>query len=146
MSSTANLTQLLNIGKSQLGIEDDVWREQILPRFGGQADASGRISLKSLSAEQQNALLMELKEKGFKVTVKDGKGKRARTRTPRERKIWAMWLAMADKGIVRQRSERALCRWIKQHQKIEVDSLSWLNGEQLNAVIESLKQWQERAE
>ncbi|HGC3396096.1 TPA: regulatory protein GemA, partial [Escherichia coli] len=62
---------------------------------------------------------------------------------PQSRKIRALWLEMAAAGIVRDRSENALARWIKR--ETGISALRWLSTEQAGSVIEKLKKWQHRA-
>ena len=126
------LQQLINIAKSKLQIDDEIWRGEILPRFGGKPDASGRVSLKSLSRRKQTELLRELENKGFQNTAKNEDWRR-----PRLQKIRAMWGVMAEAGIVRHAG--ALGVWAKT--VVGVDKLEWASAAQLDAVIEGLKSW-----
>ncbi len=50
---------------------------------------------------------------------------------------------MAAAGIVRDRSEQALARWVKR--ETGISALRWLSNEQASGVIEKLKKWQHRA-
>lgn len=85
-----------------------------------------------------------MKKKGFHISP----AKKAQSRLPlddhpQSRKIRALWLEMADAGIVRDRSEQALARWVKR--ETGVSALRWLSNEQASHVIEKLKKWQHRA-
>jgi len=64
----AQLLKLINIGRAKLGWDDDVYRPTLL-RFGGRPDAEGRVSLKSLSFQQQQDLLEYMRKQGFKPAV-----------------------------------------------------------------------------
>ncbi|MFN0182267.1 MAG: phage protein GemA/Gp16 family protein [Aquabacterium sp.] len=58
---------------------------------------------------------------------------------PVERKMWALWMQLADAGMVQQRSMAALEAYCKR--QTGVDRLAWLNGRQQDLVVESLKRW-----
>ena len=57
-------------------------------------------------------------------------------------KIRALWLTLADAGMVRNRSEAALAAYVKRQTGVE--ALQWLQPAQASAVIESLKKWLSR--
>lgn len=58
------------------------------------------------------------------------------------KKIRALWLDMAETGIVKNPSEAALAAYVKR--LTGVDTLQWLSTEQASTVIETLKKWQKR--
>jgi len=65
--------------------------------------------------------------------------------------IRALWIQMADKGIVRDGSEDTLIHWVKRTTSklnggIGVDSLEWLARDEkmTGKVINALKQWNKR--
>lgn len=60
----AQLIKVINVGRAQLGWDDDLYRST-LARFGGTADADGRVSLKTLDDGQMTALLAHLRGAGF---------------------------------------------------------------------------------
>ncbi len=60
--------RLINVGRGQLKWDEDLYR-QTLSRFGGKADADGRVSLKSLSVSQMQQLLEHMRKAGFKNQV-----------------------------------------------------------------------------
>ena len=61
----AQLIRLINVGRAKLGWDEDLYRA-LLARFGGQADADGRVSLKSLTDGQMQALLDHQRTSGFR--------------------------------------------------------------------------------
>jgi phage gp16-like protein len=64
---------------------------------------------------------------------------RPQAQDPQSRKIRALWLALADAGKVRDRSEAALAAYVQR--QTGVGALQWLSVGKGSAVIESLKQW-----
>jgi len=60
----AQLIKVINVGRAQLGWDDDLYRST-LARFGGQPDADGRVSLKTLDGVQMTALLAHMRSAGF---------------------------------------------------------------------------------
>lgn len=129
--------QLINIARQKLGIDDETWRGQILPRFGGKPDQDGRISLKSLTPTARGKLLKELEGKGFNNTAKQ-----TDWRGPYIMKITTIWRLMAANGVVRNPSQTALNAWAK---KVSgVDKLEWASAEKLRSLIEALKSWAQR--
>lgn len=65
------------------------------------------------------------------------------------RKIWALWQALHDAGVVRDPSEAALNSYVKRMTRRGkafngVDCYRWLNHYQASGIIEALKQWQQR--
>lgn len=59
-----------------------------------------------------------------------------------ERKMWSLWMELADAGLVESRTMPALNAWVKR--TTQVDRIEWLNGAQAYTVVESLKRWLER--
>ena len=93
----------------------------------GMTDEEYRGLLSSVTA------LAALRKAGFRTTA-----------DPQIRKIKSLWYEMHDLGIVRNRSDQAIetyIRRITRAQKIE-----WCSVEQLQLVIETLKNWVDRIE
>jgi hypothetical protein len=131
--STDKKIQIANIERAKAKIDDDVWRTQILPRFGAVADADGRVSLKSVPANRLDDLIAELRSKS---------GINSDWRIPKITKIKTVWSLLHEAGIVRNGSDRALRAWAKKVAK--VDRLEWATSAKLDAVIESQKAWAKR--
>ena len=62
----AQLMRLINVGRAKLGWDEDLYR-QTLANFGGTADATGKVSLKSLRVGQMQQLLEHMRKAGFKA-------------------------------------------------------------------------------
>lgn len=65
--NTIQAIKLINIGRAKLGWDEDLYRSALLVH-GGTPDASGRVSLKSLSLAQMAALLAHMRRCGFAPT------------------------------------------------------------------------------
>lgn len=135
--------QLLAIGKAQLGWDEEFYRGIWLPLQGATKDADGRYSASTMSIGQLSKAVERMKECGFRP-----KSKRKFShdnpdwRAPRIDKLTAMWIAMAEAGVVGDKSRAALEHWCKRYHK--KDRLQWASSKELNACIEQLKAWAKR--
>jgi hypothetical protein len=59
--------------------------------------------------------------------------------SPVQRKMWSLWQQLADAGCVKNRRMPALLAFVKR--QTQVDRLEWLNAQQEDLVVESLKRW-----
>jgi phage gp16-like protein len=59
-----------------------------------------------------------------------------------QRKVWSLWMQLADKGLVTARTMAAINTWVAR--QTGVDRLEWLTAAQEALVVESLKQWLQR--
>ncbi|WP_197062196.1 MULTISPECIES: gp16 family protein [unclassified Serratia (in: enterobacteria)] len=135
--SKPKLIQLIHIASSELKLDKDTYSQMLLT-------LTGKTSTRDMDVPQLTKVLKSLKGKGFKVRpAKKARAQHPLDDSPQSKKIRALWLEMADQGIVRDSSEQALARWIKR--ETGVDSLQWLEPEQASSAIEKLKQWQHRA-
>ena len=62
--------------------------------------------------------------------------------TPLQRKMWSLWMQLADAGLIDNRKMPALLTYVTR--QTGVDRLEWLNDKQADLVIESLKAWLKR--
>ena len=90
----AQLLKLINIGRAQLGWDDDVYRPTLL-RFGGRPDARGHVSLKSLTVQQQRDLLDYMRSQGFKPLAP---GRPKNTDADRRRELKKIEALLTDAG------------------------------------------------
>ena len=137
MRDRQRLIQLIHIAKNKLQLDEDTYRQML-------QGLTGKASTKSMDVSDLNKVLDAMKKKGFRISP----AKKAQYRLPlddhtQSRKIRALWLEMAAAGIVRDRSEQALARWVKR--ETGISALRWLSNEQASGVIEKLKKWQHRA-
>lgn len=131
--------QLIHIAKQQLGLDDETYRAMLWTvarvKSSTELDFAGR-----------KKVLDHLKACGFKVRssnkaegAKRAQPSRALAADPESKKIRALWLMLFDLGAVKNPSEAALNAYVKRLTK--VDDLHWINGEQAETVIETLKKW-----
>ncbi|WP_038907920.1 gp16 family protein [Dickeya oryzae] len=130
------LIKLIHIAKRDLHLDDDTYRQLL-------ANTTGKNSTRDMAVPQLVVVLEAMKRRGFKVkpTKKTVTGRKLDD-APQSRKIRSLWLEMADKGIVRDRSEAAMAAFVRR--ETGIDGLQWLNSEQASHVIEKLKKWQHR--
>lgn len=137
-SERTTLIRLIHVGRREIGMDDESYRMMLanMPALGGRA-SSADLSIRGL-----RLVLDALKAKGFKVRPKAKPQSRQLADDEQSRLIRSLWLQLADAGVVRDRSEAALAKFVCSMVKIE--ALQWLTGGQASKVIENLKQWQKR--
>jgi phage gp16-like protein len=59
--------------------------------------------------------------------------------SPQMRMLWSLWQRLADAGLVDTRDKAALTAWVKRQTGVDVPE--WCTTQQLDAVIESAKNW-----
>jgi phage gp16-like protein len=133
----AKLLQLLAIGKTQLGWDDEFYRGIWLPQQGAIPDDNRRYSANSLGNIQLMNAVEEMKRLGFKV--KAAASHRPLADDQQSKKIRALWLELHERGKVRDPSEAALAAYVRRQTKVE--ALQWLDNAQASRVIEALKKW-----
>ena len=137
---------LLQVGKAELGFDDEFYYGIFLPTHGATLNAAGRYSATTMSNTQLFSAVEDMKAKGFKVKPKAKAGVKKTNRKladdSQSKKIRALWLELHTAGEVRDASEQALCSYVKRMTKVE--ALRWLSTAQASKVIESLKSWLER--
>jgi phage gp16-like protein len=137
----------IHIAKKQLGLDDDLYRDVLA------AVANGKTSCANMNVTELQSVLDHFKAKGFK-TVKSKKAGRlsppsGTAKLPEIDKIRAIWITMAQHGIVKDSSETALNAYVKRmtstlNQGAGVESVAWVNPSQAIRVLEALKQWHRR--
>lgn len=130
----SRLMSIIHIAKSQLGMDDETYRTFL-------QNVTGKSSCAKMTTMELWEVAEALKAAGF-VKVASRK-KQAGPADPQHSKIRALWLSMADAGIVRNRSEKALNQYVK---RITGYELPQCTVKQCQAVIETLKKWIERVE
>lgn len=120
------------------GWDDGVYR-QIL-RECGATERDGRISATTMTVPQLEQALEALKRAGFKPRAT--RQSMARAKGPLIDKITALWCALADAGVVRDRSDKAMrafmCKFTASAR------LEWARPAELVAAVEALKSWADR--
>ena len=108
---------------------------------------TGHTSSKDCTPEQQRQVRDHLQGLAERMGVaspqrRAGFEARYQAASPRERKVWAIWLDMARRGLVHNKSAQALDAFVQR--QTGVSALRWCSAAQLDAVIEALKLWQKR--
>ncbi len=135
----AHYYTLLAIGKAELQWDDEFYYGIWLPMQGATLK-EGRYSASTMSIGQLLAAVERMRESGFKPKSKKTKFTHDKDwRKPRIAKLNAMWIKIADAGVVSDCSQDALETWCKRYHK--KDRLQWVSAEELNTCIEMLKQW-----
>lgn len=127
----------IHIACQQLGMDEDSYRAMLM--------AIGRVqSSADLDVFGRARVLEHLVSLGWRPVPRGRSDHKiaATPANPQDKKIRALWLAMADAGIVKNREEAALLAYVKR--VTGCDRLEWITSAQAGRVIESLKQWQER--
>lgn len=128
----------IHIAKAKLRLTDDEYRDLMATvchgvRSAAELDFTGR---RRFLAHLQRCLQgQQSSEKGRTI---------AQPLTPSQRRMWSLWMALADAGLVEQRTMAALQAFAQRQTGVE--RLVWLTPQQENLVIESLKQWLKRGE
>ena len=126
---------MIKIAQKQLCIDDDAYRAMLI-RITGQNSCAG------LNLSQLNLVIDDLVKKGFKIQPKNPTHstpvKTPLYVHPDERdKVLSLWIALADIGAVKNRSDIALAAYCK---KLTGKAHWHFQADYMN-VIESLKGW-----
>jgi len=133
--------KVLPMAARQIGWSDDAYRD-LLKRHGAILH-NDKYSASSMGSTQLQDAYDELKKAGFKIQPKQGTASATKDwRKPRIEKIQAIWMALHDAGVVRDRSEKAMLTWCASISG--KPKLQWYTSTDLNNVIEGLKKWATR--
>lgn len=137
------LYRLLAIGNAQLtktvaGWDDDVYRDIL--RQCGAAESNGRYSATTMRIDQLETALERLKRSGFKP--KPARHRMAKSKQGLIRKLTAIWIQLAEAGVVRDRSEAAMLKFAYRHTNSA--RLEWATTADLSTAVEALKSWASR--
>ena len=134
----SNLLKLVQIGKRELSMDDDTYREML-------NNITGQRSSKNLSQWQLSKVLDHLKGLGFKPKQKKAQNQ---PKALEVTKIKAIWITMHKQGFIRNGSDSAIDAYVRrmttQSNGRGVDRAIWLKPYQASEVLESLKQWHHR--
>ncbi len=138
MKDSTRKTELakIHLAKKDLAMTDDSYRALMLR-------VTGKESAAALSATERSKLIAEFVRLGWQP-----KRRKAASgddwRTPRIRLIWRLWHWLADHAVVRSRSSTSLLAFCAQH--MQATRLEWAESEELNKIVEALKDWQRRTQ
>lgn len=131
-----NHNQLINIAKNELALDEDTYRDLLFR-------VTGETSLRAMNGGQKDAVLTELKSKGFRPR-RGGKRKAA----PRAdvRYCHVLWRLLHEEGHARVSGAKGLNYFVRArfegkwgHVPIDIDTLT--DSAQINDVLEALKAW-----
>nr|WP_278437071.1 regulatory protein GemA [Brucella anthropi] len=127
----------INIGKQQLGLDEDTYRELLFR-------VTGKVSLRAMSSDEHQLVLDDLQTKGFKPTSKGAsKGRKKRLEGRYAAKMQALWIAGYNLGVVTNNADEALIAFV--HRQTGLDHIRFLHDPaDANKAIETLKKWLER--
>jgi len=138
----------VHIAKKDMGLSDDIYRDAI------GAVAAGKQSSKDLNNFQLGKLLDHFKARGWKGYVSPRKKpadfkNRYRQKSKRAviRKIYVLWQILLDGGIVTaERPDGYVKRMTRRDDRPDgIANTEWIEDDEANAVIESLKRWISRS-
>jgi phage gp16-like protein len=149
MNTAAHEIKLIHIGRTALQMDEDSYRALIASK------GNGATSSKSLTAPQRQAVLAHMKACGFKPKAQPGSAAaRANgwARSPEVTKLRALWWALADAQAVtrpesHQACDDAINAWAVRQLStaaVPLEALRFASSEQMQALIEALKQWARR--
>ncbi|MGB1238551.1 MAG: regulatory protein GemA [Pseudomonadales bacterium] len=132
------LLQVANqeLAKASAGWSEDCYRD-LLQRHGA-TEKSGKVSATTMDLGQLERALREMKALGFKPRANRKASPANNWRGPRIGKLNAMWCAMADAGVVKNRSSEAMHKWCEKNVP-GLSKLPWATGAQLNKAVEMMK-------
>lgn len=135
-----NHTAVINIAKAQLGLDEDSYRAMLVR-------VTGVASLRQMSAGQKQAVIEELKRKGFRI--RSGGRSLPLASKPYIRLIHALWKSCHRVGAIENGSRdalRAFCHRFIAHgdDKVAVDP-DLLTHAQATPIIKALKDMEARA-
>lgn len=129
------LIQLIHVAKTQLGLDDELYREVL-------ESCTGKTSSKLLSIPQLESVLTRMKQLGFQVESKDKAGVKNLADDAQSRLIRHLWLQLHNAGQVRNSSETALAKFVEN--KVGVSALQFLSTKNADMIINHLRQWCKR--
>jgi phage gp16-like protein len=125
----------IHIAKADLKLDDDRYRAMLL-------GLTGKDSCKDMTLRELNQVYRQMEKDGFVVKVKKGRTTRKPENNAFQKKIWAIWFDLKDKGLV-SGGNAALNKIVKRQTGIE--SIDWIYAKQdADPIIECLKAMQKR--
>lgn len=129
------LIQLIHVGKNQLGLDDDLYREVL-------ESCTGKASSKLMNISQLESVLDRMKQLGFTIESKDKTGVQQLADDAQSKLIRHLWLQLHNAGQVRNGSEKALAKFVEN--KVGVSALQFLSTKNADMIITHLRQWCKR--
>ncbi|WP_275064708.1 regulatory protein GemA [Bartonella sp. AU55XJBT] len=119
----------IHMGRRALALDDETYRAMLYR-------LTGKYSAKDLSVLERRLVVDEMRACGFQPKAKLLEGKYAK-------KLQALWIAGWNLGIIRDRSDQALVRFVKR--QTGIDHIRFLrDSDDACRAIEALKGWLQR--
>jgi phage gp16-like protein len=139
----AGLIGKIHVAKSQLGLDDDTYRD-VLRRVTGKESSS------ACSITELEAVKAEMVNLGWRPAKKahPRAGRRPLADGEIAAKLRALWISGYHLAVVDDPSEAALAAFVKRAtggRKRGVDALQWMTADDARTAIEALKAWLARA-
>lgn len=131
----ANLIKLIHVGKTKLGLDDELYRDIL-------TSTTGKASSKDLNLAQLEAVLDRMKQLGFVVDSKPKSEVKNLASDPQSKLIRHLWLQLHAAGQVRNKDEKALAKFVEN--KVGVSALQFLSSHHADMIINHLRQWCKR--
>lgn len=119
-----NLIAKIHIGKSQLGLDDEIYRQLLV-------NTTGKISCAEMTEAELNAVLFAMTKKGFKVRSKFW-GNRAAPQEDKKIYLSKITALLAKHNLPKEYADGIAKRSFK------VDFVHWLKPWQLKKVVQML--------
>ena len=137
----------IHIAKAQLGWDDETYRDILFTVCCVRSSAGLDFAGRKRFLEHLRDCIKQLPSATGEARVKRSQAlvtmalrdRRRSALTPPQRKMWSLWMQLADAGQVAERKMPALLAYVKR--QTGVDRLEWLTGPQEQLVIESLRKW-----
>lgn len=130
---------LLAVGKKQLGWNEDTYRDFLTDH--GAKEKNGKPSASTMHISDLEQAIAAMKQLGFKP-VRKKKAQNKNWRLRMTNKITAIWCALYDAGVVKNKSSIAMERWCASVTKVA--KMEWFESKDYNRCIEGLKSWAKR--
>jgi len=140
--------QLIHIAKSQLGIDNDTYRQLLI-------NVTGKDSTTKMSLAELSKVLFQLEQKGFKKRYKRKtvSSKNAKYKSRIALKIRAIWIDMDKSGYLKDGSDANLNAWVRKTMQHLYPNMSpvpvgvqALDNHDASIVLERIKKWQKRCQ
>lgn len=134
-NNKTKLIQLIHIGKSKLGLDEELYREVL-------ESTTGKTSSKEMIVAQLEAVLDRMKQLGFDIESKNKAGVKKLADDAQSKLIRHLWLRLHEAGHVHNSSEKALAKFVEN--KVGVSALQFLSSDNADMIITHLRQWCKR--
>ncbi len=128
-----NTHAVIHIARKQLALDDETARDIY-------EQVTGKRSLKLMSESERLRVVSALEQKGFKRSSRTRRNGQKMLTGEFAKKLQAIWIAGWNLGVVRNRDDAALLKFVKR--QTGIDHTRFLNhAEDANKAIEALKAW-----